>query len=58
MSNTFYLIVATEVTSQGRMKGRRHKSCCIRQDKESTPHVNTKKVTKMKNKPTPKPWMV
>jgi hypothetical protein len=36
MLNTFYLIIASEGRSYGRMKQRRHKSCCIRQDQEST----------------------
>jgi hypothetical protein len=36
MLNTFYLIIATEGRSQGRMKQRRHKSCCISQDQETT----------------------
>jgi hypothetical protein len=36
MLNTFYLIIASEGRSQARMKQRRHKSCCIRQDQEST----------------------
>jgi hypothetical protein len=36
MLNTLYPIVALEERSQGRMKQRRHKSCCIRQDQEST----------------------
>jgi hypothetical protein len=34
MLNTLYLIVASGGKSQGRMKQRRHKSCCIRQDQE------------------------
>jgi hypothetical protein len=36
MLNAFYRIIALEGRSQGRMKKRRHKSCCIRQDQEST----------------------
>jgi hypothetical protein len=56
--NTFYLIIASEGRSQGRMKQRRHKSCCIRQDKNQRPPVKTKKMTKPKNKSTPKPRMV
>jgi hypothetical protein len=36
MLNTFYLFITSEGRSQGRLKQRRHKSCCIRQDQEST----------------------
>jgi hypothetical protein len=58
MLNTFYLIIALEGRSQGRMKQRRRKSCCISQDQESTPAYEDKKMTKPKNKSTPKPRMV
>jgi hypothetical protein len=37
MLNTFYLNIPSEGRSQGRMKQRRHKCCCIRQDQESMP---------------------
>jgi hypothetical protein len=43
MLNTSYLIIASEARGRGRMKQRRHKSCCIHQDQESTPAVKTKK---------------
>jgi hypothetical protein len=43
ISNTFHLIVASEGSSQGRMKRRRHKICCIHQDHESTPAYEDKK---------------
>jgi hypothetical protein len=43
MLNTFYLIIASEGRSQGRMKQRRRKSCCIRQDHESTPACEDQK---------------
>jgi hypothetical protein len=36
MLNTFYLVIGSRGRSQGRMKRRRHKSCCIHQDQEST----------------------
>jgi hypothetical protein len=36
ISNTFYLVIGSRGRSQGRMKWRRHKNCCIRQDQEST----------------------
>jgi hypothetical protein len=58
MLNTFYLIIASEGRSQGRMKQRRHKSCCIHQDQESTPACVDKKMTKPKNKSISKPRMV
>jgi hypothetical protein len=41
-----------------RMKQRRLKSCCIRQDQESTPACEDQKDDQAKNKPTPKPRMV
>jgi hypothetical protein len=43
MLNTFYLFIASEGRNQGRMKQRRHKSCCIRQDQESTPTYEDQK---------------
>jgi hypothetical protein len=43
MLNTFYLIIASEGRSQGRIKQKRHKSCCIRQTKNQRPPVKTKK---------------
>jgi hypothetical protein len=43
MLNTFYIIIASKGRSQGRMKQRRHKSCCIRQDQESTPTCEDQK---------------
>jgi hypothetical protein len=43
MLNTFYLIIASEGRSQGRMKQRRHKGSCIRQDQESTPACEDQK---------------
>jgi hypothetical protein len=58
MLNTFYLIIASEGRSQGRMKQRRYKSCCIRQDQESTFACKGQKMNKPKNKTTPKPRMV
>jgi hypothetical protein len=39
------------------MKQRRHKSCCILQDQESMLACEDKKMTKPKNKSTPKPRM-
>jgi hypothetical protein len=41
--NTFYLIVTLEGRSQGRMKRRRRKRCCIHQDQESTPTCENQK---------------
>jgi hypothetical protein len=58
MLNTFYLIITSEGRSQGRMKERRHKRCCIRQYQESTLTCEEKKMTKPKNKSTLKPRMV
>jgi hypothetical protein len=57
MLNTFYLIIASEERSQGRMKQRRKDVASVK-TKNQHPPVKTKKMTKSKNKPTPKPWMV
>jgi hypothetical protein len=58
MLNTFYLIVASEGRSQGRMKRKDAKVVASIKTKNQRPLVKTKKMTKPKNKPTPKPWMV
>jgi hypothetical protein len=58
MLNTFYLIVGSEGRSQGRMKRKDAKVVASIKTKNQRPLVKTKKMTKPKNKPTPKPWMV
>jgi hypothetical protein len=58
MLHTFYLIIALEGRSHGRMKQRNVKVVASVKTKNQRSPVKTKKMTKPKNKPTPKPRMV
>jgi hypothetical protein len=53
----FYLIVTLEGSSQMRIKPRRKDVASVKTMNQCPP-AKIKKMTKPKNKPTPKPWMV
>jgi hypothetical protein len=56
--NTFYLIIASEGRSQGEQSEEDTKVVASVKTKNQCPPVKTKKITKPKNKSTPKPKMV
>jgi hypothetical protein len=58
MLNTFYFIIASEGRSQGEQSEEDTKVVASVKTKNQRPPVKTKKMTKPKNKPTPKSWMM
>jgi hypothetical protein len=58
MLNTFYLVITSEGRSQGQQSEEDTKVDASVKTKNQRPLAKAKKMTKLKNKPTPKPRMV